>query len=331
MLKLGLLKGGKMEDKPRYSRVSDILDLAVFMSSKSLGITINEIAKRYNVSRRTAERMRDSLTCIFPQIDEIETDDNQKHWGFINYSISPFISFSPKELANIEQIMRRTTNKEMKSELSKTIEKMKSLNRKNLISTENNIELYMQTEGYAVRQMPQYKINLQTLETIREAIHTSTVTEGIYHGKKRIIEPLGMIYGEKIYLVAREKAKGKDIYNYLLHKFEDLKLTNKTFEKGDFNLQEYTNKSFGVYHGEILDVELKFAPEIAQEAQEFNFHPTQKGKLNKDGSYTVTFKASGNREIIWHVFRWGSGCKIISPKSLQDEYKNYLEANLTNY
>ena len=31
------------EDKPRYSRVSDILDLAVFMSSRIQGITITDI------------------------------------------------------------------------------------------------------------------------------------------------------------------------------------------------------------------------------------------------------------------------------------------------
>ena len=125
------------ENKPRYSRVSDILDLAIFMSSKIQGVTITEIAERYGVSRRTAERMRDSLTCIFPAVDEIETKDNQKHWGFINYSISHLISFTPKEIGNIEQLQRRTTNKEMKEELSKTIEKLKSLNKKNKDSIEN--------------------------------------------------------------------------------------------------------------------------------------------------------------------------------------------------
>lgn len=319
------------EEKPRYSRISDILDLAIFMSSKPQGVTINEISERYKVSRRTAERMRDSLTCIFPSVDEIETDDIQKHWGFINYSISQLISFTPKELANIEQYQRRTTNKELKAELGKTVDKIKALNRKNAITAENNIELYMQTEGYAVRQMPQYKISLETLEIIREAVQHSKVVTGIYHDKKRTIQPLGMIYGEKIYLVAREKAKGDGIYNYLLHKFQDLKLTDKTFDKGDFNLQEYTNQSFGVYHGEILDVKLSFTPELAQEASQFNFHPTQKGKFEKDGSYTVTFKASGNREIICHVFKWGSGCRIVSPKSLQKEYKAYLKENLENY
>ncbi len=320
-----------MEEKPRYSRISDILDLAIFMSSRIQGVTISEIAQRYNVSRRTAERMRDSLICIFPQVDEIETEDNQKHWGFINYSIANLISFSPKELVNIEQYQRRTTNKELKEELSKTVEKMKSLNKKNINKIEDNVELFMQTEGYAVRQMPQYKISLDSLQIIRDAVQHSKMVEGIYHGKKRLIEPLGMIYGSKIYLIAREKKKGKEIYNYLLHKFEDMKLTDKTFDRGDFDLQEYTNKSFGVYHGKILNVKLSFSPELATEASQFNFHPTQKIKKEKDGSLTVKFKASGNKEIIWHVFKWGSGCKILAPVELRDEYKKYLEESLINY
>ena len=182
-----------MEDKPRYSRVSDILDLAIFMSSKIQGVTINDIIERYNVSRRTAERMRDSLTCIFPQIDEIETEDTLKHWGFTNFSINNLISFTPKELANIEQFQRRTTNKEMKEELAKTVEKIKALSRKNLGSVESNIELFMQTEGYAVRQMPQYKISMATIEIMREAMQTSKIVEGSYHNKTRFIEPLGLI------------------------------------------------------------------------------------------------------------------------------------------
>lgn len=320
-----------MEEKPRYSRVSDILDLAIYMSSKVQGITISDIMKMYNVSRRTAERMRDSLTNIFPQIEEIETDDNQKHWGFVNYSISQLVTFEPKEIANLEQLQRRTTNKELKSELSKTIEKIKSFNRKNKITIENNVELFMQTEGYAIRQMPQYKISTDTLVLIREAVQNSKIVEGIYHNKKRILEPLGLIYGEKIYLIAREKAKGKDIYNYLLHKFDNLTLTDKTFDKKDFNLQEYSKQSFGVYHGEILDVKLSFSKELASDALNYNFHPTQKIKQEKDETVTVKFKASGDKEIMWHIFRWGDGCKIIAPKKLQTQYKKYLQDCLKNY
>ena len=76
-----------MSDKPRYSRISDILDLAIFMSSKIQGATITEIAQRYNVSRRTAERMRDSLTCISPQSTKLK-HMTRKNTG--NLLIIPF-------------------------------------------------------------------------------------------------------------------------------------------------------------------------------------------------------------------------------------------------
>jgi predicted DNA-binding transcriptional regulator YafY len=110
-----------------------------------------------------------------------------------------------------------------------------------------------------------------------------------------------------------------------------MKLSSETFDKGNFNLQEYSKRSFGVYQGEILNVKLLFSKELADDASKYNFHPTQKGKLNDDGTYTVTFKASGDREIIWHVFKWGSGCQILAPRSLRDEYKKYLNDNLKNY
>ena len=322
-----------MEEKPRYSRNTDILELAFAMASRPQGITIKEIEEEYNVSRRTAERMRDSLMLVFPQIEELEIDEqyNTKHWGFTNHSILPLISFTPKEIANIEQYQRRTTNKEVKSELQKTVDKIKLLSQKRNHTIENNIELYMQTEGYAVRQMPQYKMNLEHLGVVREALKDSKFITAKYHEKSRKLEPLGLIYGEKVYLVAREKAKGDGIYNYLLHKFVDMKLTEEMFDKGDFNLQEYSNRSFGIYQGEILNVKLLFNKELADEASKYNFHPTQRGKWNDDGTYTVTFKASGSREIIWHVFKWGSGCKILAPRSLRDEYKKYLVDNLENY
>lgn len=314
-----------MSENIRYSRLTDIIDMATYMASKVQGITIENIQERYNVSRRTAERMRDSLMIAFPQIDEIETDDTKKHWGFSNYSISYLVNFDPKEIVNLEQLQRRTTNKELKKELNNTIEKIKAFNRKNALSTENKIELFMQTEGYAVRQMPKYEIDINRLETVRTAMQNSKKIICTYNNKKRVLEPLGMIYGDKIYLIARDKKKGNDIYTFLLHKFEEIRLSTESFDKGDFNLQEYSNKSFGVYHGEILDVKLRFSPEAKPEAIRYNFHPTQKIKEEKDGSLIVTFKASGDKEIMWHVFKWGKDCSILAPKSLKDEYKKYLK------
>ena len=38
-------------DKPRYSRLSDIIDLVFYIQIKPQGVTLKEISSRYNVSR----------------------------------------------------------------------------------------------------------------------------------------------------------------------------------------------------------------------------------------------------------------------------------------
>ena len=80
-----------------------------------------------------------------------------------------------------------------------------------------------------------------------------------------------------------------------------------------------------VYQGEIYDVKLKFIPEAAEDASNYNFHPTQKGKFEKDGSYTVSFSASGNKHIMWNLFKWGYAVEILAPAKLKKEYKNYID------
>lgn len=320
-----------MQDKPYYSRISDILDLAIYMQSKVLGITLLDIMKRYNISRRTAERMRDSLLNIFSSIDVIKSNDNQKHWGFVNYSISPLVTFNKEELIKLENLIKKANNKELKFELTKTLEKIQAISVKNTLSNEKNIEFLMHSQGYAIRQAPQYKINLEFFEEVKNALIQNQKLEGIYHNKKRILEPLGLIYGTKTYLIAYEKEKGKDIYIYTLHKFESLKTTQEKFEKHNFNLQEFANRSFGIYQGEILNVELEFNKEIANKALNYHFHPTQKIKKRRNGNILVNFKASGEREIIYHIFRWGKNCKINKPEKLKNIYKEYLKEILDNY
>lgn len=133
------------------------------------------------------------------------------------------------------------------------------------------------------------------------------------------------IYGEKIYLIAREENKGLDEYNYLLHKLRNIKLTKESFDSKGFDIQEFSQKSFGVYQGEIFDVKLRFSKEVAEEVANYNFHPTQNGKYNEDGTYTVSFKASGDKHIIWHLFKWGKAVEVLAPEKLKQIYKDYLE------
>lgn len=314
-----------MEDKPRYSRISDILQLLVLMQANPLGVTIQEIQQEFNVSRRTAERMRESITNIFPQIDELESNDRVKHWGFTGGYLNEIIVFTPEELANLEKLKEKQIFEDKAKLLDSTINKIKALSRKSYNKIENVLEILLQTEGYAVRQMPKHNIDNKVLDIIREAMKSNKKITATYSNKNKTISPYGLVYGEKIYLIAREEEKGPDPYNYLLHKFKDVKLTDQTFNKGDFNLKEFSEKSFGVYQGNVQEVKLQFEKETADEVLSYHFHPTQKVKQNDDGTVNVKFKASGDYEILWHLFKWGTSVKIISPKSLKNKYIEMLE------
>ena len=273
--------------------------------------------------------MRDSVLNLLPQVGEIPTDSRVKRWGFINYSMNELVSFSKDEIATLEKL-KQNCDKISKKDLSTITNKIKTLNQKKLNSLEQEIEFILNCEGYAVKQSPNYKIDLDSISTIREAIRGSFKLSGKYNDKDKILSPLGLLFGEKIYLVAIEDNKGGEPFTYLLHRFQNLKLTNKKFDSNGFDLREFAKKSFGVFQGEIYNVKLNFDATAAEDASNYNFHPSQKGKWEKDGSYTVTFKASGDKHIIWNLFKWGDTVKIIAPKELKKKYKEYLQKVLTN-
>ena len=318
-----------MEDKPRYSRTTDILSLMILMQSRVQGVTLNDIMKEFSVSRRTAERMRDSLMLAVPQIEEIENfKTREKYWGFPNSYMREIISFTPEELANLEKLKEYQKEQGFEDKekiLEQTINKIRALSRKNLPKIDNALEIIMQTEGFAVKQMPKHKIDTELIETVRNAMKENKKIKAKYNDKDKVLAPYGLIYGSKVYLIGVEEDKGTEPYCYLLHKFSEIKLTNETFDKGDFNLDKFSKKSFGVYQGELIDVKLLFAASASDEVLNYYFHSTQKMKQNEDGTVTVKFKASGEYEIMWHLFRWGSDVKILSPINLKKKYIELLE------
>lgn len=312
------------DDKPRYSRISDILELLTLMQSRVLGVTLTDIVNQFNVSRRTAERLRDAIIDILPQINEIETVGKEKHWGFTSGYMNEIINFTPEEIAILEGIKDGITPDFNKKTLESVITKLKAFSRKQITKVDDAIELIMKSEGTAVTQKPSYKIDVNIIDAIRQGIKENRKVRGKYNGKDKLLAPYGIIYGSNVYLIGIE-GDWTNPYVYSLHKLSDIKLTNETFDKGDFDIREYANTSFGVYHNEVMKVELLFSPDAAEDVLNYNFHPTQKVKQNEDGSVTVKFKASGELEILWHIFKWGDSVKIVAPTKLKKMYIEYLE------
>ena len=71
---------------------------------------------------------------------------------------------------------------------------------------------------------------------------------------------------------------------------------------------------------------LRVAPEGADEARAWRWHPTQTIEDQADGSVLVRFRASGMRELAWHLFTWGEQVTIVRPERLKSVMAGELAA-----
>ncbi|HEY9233950.1 MAG TPA: helix-turn-helix domain-containing protein, partial [Phenylobacterium sp.] len=56
----------------RHEKAARLLELARMLAASAEGLTLDEMADRLGVGRRTVERMRDAVREAFPQMEEVE-------------------------------------------------------------------------------------------------------------------------------------------------------------------------------------------------------------------------------------------------------------------
>lgn len=310
-----------------YEKTYDLLDLAVWMQSTREGVSLNEIADKFNVSRRTAERMRDMIMRRFPQTEEVVCENNIKRWYIPQGTLKDFIQFSAEELSVLETAASLLEDKQLQNKkdiFQNIINKIKANIKSDVFrKIEPDAEALLEAEGFICRPGPKLIIDNQIIATIRQAILECHQIKIVYFNKMsgktstNILDPYGFLYGERNhYLVAHHSDGyfGDDVHNFILSNIKTVEILDIPFVPvKDFDLKEYAEQSFGAYHEEPFDVEWLFDKEVAEEASKYIFHPTQTSKFNPDGTLTVTFHAGGKREMDWHLYTWGKHVKVIKP------------------
>lgn len=311
-----------------YEKTYDLLDLAVWMQSTREGVSLNEIADKFNVSRRTAERMRDMIITRFPQTEEVICENNTKRWYIPQGTLKDFIQFSAEELSVLEITASLLENKQLQGKkdiFQNIINKIKASIKPDVFrKIEPDAEALLEAEGFICRPGPKLMIDNQVISTIRQAILECHQIKIVYFNKMsgktstNILNPYGFLYGERNhYLVAHHSDGyfGDNVHNFILSNIKSVEILDKPFNiLPDFNLQKYAEQSFGAFHEEPFEVEWLFDKEVADEASLYIFHPTQVVTKNNDGSLTVKFKAGGRLEMDWHLYTWGKHVKVIKPE-----------------
>lgn len=319
----------------RHEKAETLLRVAMDMQSRSQGLSLQEIADRYSdkpLGRRTAERLRDAVLRLFPdQHQELTGPGGIKRWRLRTPWLRGIYQVDAATVASLETARKLLSQSGLDDAAGK-LEQLRGmvtslLNPDVQSSLETQVEALSVAEGVALRPGPRVRVDASVLATIREGLRLGRVVEIDYRYRKTNvlrhyqIHPYGLLYGHRHYLVGSRSPAGAPRY-YILGRIERAEISAfSSIRPPSFSLSEYASRSFGVWQEESVSVHWRFKPEVAEDAADFVFHPSQETEWGPDGSFHVRFSAGGLQEMRWHLFTWGDGVEVLEPASLRSSLK----------
>jgi len=316
----------------RHEKAGQLLELARLLASTAEGLTLDEMGERLAVGRRTAERMRDAVRELFPQLEEVD-DPPSRRFRIPAGLDGLFQAPTAEELAALASAAELFSGQGASARAAA----LRSLEQKVLSATRAaarrrlapDLEALLQAETVAVQAGPRPFEDETVLSAVREALKgLSTLSfryeGGSQPGRVREVTPYGILFGRANYLVASE-GEGKP-RNWRLDRIRDVAVTGTPARRDPaFSLQDYADESFGIYQDDTQDVVLRIGPASAEGALRWRFHSDQILEQQPDGAVIVRFRASGMRELAWHLFTWGDQVEVVAPDLLRQTLIDQIE------
>ena len=138
--------------------------------------------------------------------------------------------------------------------------------------------------------------------------------------------PVGVLMDRFHYLCAYQgKGSQRRLGLFRMDRIEDVAVSREPNPlAGRPRIQDVASLSFGPSTEDTHTVVWLFAAHVAEEASRTVFHSSQEQTWLKDGSLKVEFSAGGLQEMVWELFRWGGGVKVVEPKALRDLLRTSL-------
>ena len=312
-----------------FEKARDIIDLAVELTGKRVGMSLGELQERFGASRRTAQRLTNILEQMFNA--ESQTDnDGRKRWYIKDVPFKELINITDDELATLtlaKDLLAKKGHTDKVGHINALDSKVRSLMPSKDKRVMNDAEDLMVAQGFAVRKGPRVMANGGHAEMIKYAIQACQKLKITYskaqgsNAMPRTLAPHGILYGMRPYLIAFEEGDAKHAKSFRLDRIASMEVADDYFERDDtFSIEDHARKGYGSYfdEDEYGEVVWKFSPEAADNARSYQFHPDQVQEEQTDGSLIVRFHASGLLEMAWDLYRWGHHVEVIKPAKLKD-------------
>lgn len=149
-------------------------------------------------------------------------------------------------------------------------------------------------------------------------------------GELYYVEPYGLIWQQDFYyLIGRYQPKD-EIRHYRLDRIRNIQLTDETFKRGDFQLQEYVDKTFHMFAGEEMRIKIQFQNDLAPSVIDRFGKDVDMQKIDEH-YFVLSTRAKVSTGLMNWILMWGNKAKVLSPPLLVDQVKGEIKKMYENY
>ncbi len=314
-----------------FSKAQDLLRLALMASARHAGVSLEEIAAEFAISHRTAQRMTDAMETLF-QTETQDGHDRKRRWRLHDQRPARLPTRAEPAMEALDLAIRaaRAEGRLPHAEtLSMLRDELVGRMRPNEARrAEADAEALLQAMGHVARPGPRAVISPDLLAPITDALRGPFQMSIRYHNDTatRVLEPHGLLLGHRAYMVARQPSRSDQLINFRLDRIHEAHCLTESFAiEAGFTIEAHAARAFGVWQNpeQLGEVVWRFAPNAADHARGFRFHPSQKLEPQADGSLIVRFEASGWLEMAWFLYQWGNKVEVLAPEGLRKLVENH--------
>lgn len=315
-----------MRRKERGRQLLRVLKLVKLFEHSRYGLTINELTREMDVTRRTLYRDLDMIEDAgYRFVKEGGGGGFSKKWRFPpGMQKAPDKPYTESELLslyfcmNLLQPFRGTPLRDGLESLLAKIEATFS---------EKEREYFGDLVFTHVAKMTpskDYRRHAATVGALSRACLEHKKVEVTYRAtddqsKTYVFSPYCIAYyGGELYTIGWSELR-KAVRTLRVDRIRSIKPTSQRFDRPkDFDPEDYLGRSFGIYsEGPQEQVRIEFAPEAARGVKEREWHPTQRLEDKAGGKVLLKMSVQGLSEVARWVLYHAPYAKAIDPPGLR--------------
>src|SRR5699024_1735042 len=114
-----------------------------------------------------------------------------------------------------------------------------------------------------------------------------------------------------------------ELRHYRLDRIRNISVSDESFKKRDFNLQEYVDQSFHMFAGEEMCIKIRFHNSLVNVVVD-RFGQDADIRVLDDEHFVLSTKAKLSDGLINWILTWGNRAKVLSPEHLVERIKEQI-------